>query len=91
MNTTVKLCRDCHQPMERATSRQVLCDDCRRKKLEEKRAQVRSLENEDAARRVRHPKAKHRPFKSIAACVREADALGISYGRYVGLGLDKVV
>lgn len=48
----VKLCRDCGRPIKNATNFRVVCDDCRRKKAEEKREEVRSLENEDAARRA---------------------------------------
>lgn len=48
----VKLCRDCGRPIKNATNFRVVCDECRRKKAEAKREEVRSLENEDAARRA---------------------------------------
>lgn len=36
------------------------------------------------------PKRGLRSYKSIEQCVREATALGVSYGVYVGRGLDRV-
>ena len=30
------------------------------------------------------------PGKDVRTCVREADALGMSYGQYVAAGLDQV-
>lgn len=55
-------------------------------------ADLRGMQKaEDAARRARRPQPKSQPFKSIEQCVREADALGISYGQYVARGLDQVV
>lgn len=85
----VKLCRDCGRPIKNATNFRVVCDDCRRKKAEEKREEVRSLENEDAARRAAEQGKKKKPFKSLEQCVREAAALGISYGQDVARRLDQ--
>lgn len=85
----VKLCRDCGRPIKNATNFRVVCDECRRKKAEEKREEVRSLENEDEARRAAEHGKHKKPFKSLDQCVREAAALGISYGQYVACGLDQ--
>lgn len=84
-----KLCR-CGNLMHNVSPRQQLCEECRKKLLTEKRSEVKSLRSEDAARRAKHPRLKNQPFKGIEQCVREADALGISYGQYVARGLDKV-
>ena len=48
----VKLCRDCGRPIKNDTNFRVVCDGCLRKKEEARRDVVRSLENEDAARRA---------------------------------------
>lgn len=51
---------------------------------------MRSLAAEDAARRAARMRTGARQrCKSIAQCVREAAALGISYGQYVARGLDQ--
>lgn len=90
MNTTTKLCRDCGNPMQNVDPRQLICETCRKKKLEEKQESMRSLAAEDAYRRSAAPRHKGAPYKSIGQCVREAAALGISYGQYVARGLDRV-
>ena len=84
----VKLCRDCGRPIKNATNFRVVCDDCIRKKEDVRRDSVRSLENEDAARWAAK-QGKKKPFKSLDQCMREAAALGISYGQYVARGLDQ--
>lgn len=48
------------------------------------RARKRYIANHRAA----HPKST--PYKDIRTCVREAEALGMSYGNYVAAGLDQV-
>lgn len=90
MNTPTKRCRDCGAPLENASPRQELCENCRKLKREEKRDAVCSLAVEDATRRASRPRSKAQPCKSISQCVREADAIGISYGNYVARGLDRV-
>lgn len=85
----VKLCRDCGRHIKNATNFRVVCDDCLRKKEDARRDSVRSLENEDAARRAAEQGKKKKPFKSLEQCVREAAAMGISYGQYVARGLDQ--
>lgn len=90
MNPITKLCRDCGTPIENTDPRRVICESCRKKKLEEKKDAVRSLAAEDSSRRAAAPRHKGAPYKSIRQCVREAAALGISYGQYVARGLDRV-
>lgn len=43
MKTITKLCRDCGNPIESTDPRRVICESCRKKKLEEKKDAVRSL------------------------------------------------
>lgn len=45
---------------------------------------------QDTARRASRPRAKSQPYKSIEQCVREAKALGISYGQFGARGLDRM-
>lgn len=85
----VKLCRDCGRPIKNATNFRVVCDDCLRKKEAARRDEVRSLESEDEARRAAEQGKKKKPSKSLEQCVREAAAMGISYGQYVARGLDQ--
>lgn len=89
MNLVVRRCRDCGQPLPPREPHRVLCDACRKQKLEEKKERVRSL-NLGLTRSPRTPRKARRRCKSIAQCVREAEALGLSYGRYVGRDLDRL-
>lgn len=86
MKTTTKFCKDCGKIMWDASPYVKLCDDCRKRHRQ-------SLNKRDRQEWVR-PKAESkrglRSYKSIEQCVREATALGISYGVYVGRGLDRV-
>lgn len=69
--------------------RVILCEACRKRKLEEKYAANKSPYVQDAARRAK-PKPKSAPAMTIAEVVRAADAMGLSYGQFVARGLDKV-
>lgn len=69
--------------------RVILCEVCRKRKLEEKYAAQKSPYVQDAARRAK-PKPKSAPDMTIAEVVRAADAMGLSYGQFVDQGLDKV-
>lgn len=86
----VKLCRDCRRPIKNGSSRRLVCDDCLREKEAIRQEEVRSLENEEEARRAAEKEKQKKPFKSLDQCVREAAALGISYGQYVARGLDQL-
>lgn len=85
----VKLCRDCGRPIKNGSSRRMVCDDCLREKEAIRQEEVRSLENEEEARRAAAQGKHKKPFKSLDQCVREAATLGISYGQYVARGLDQ--
>ena len=81
-----KPCERCGQMMHNVGVARKYCDDC---------ALLVKREQCDAARKRyidRHRAAhqKNKPLKDIRTCVREADALGMSYGQYVAAGLDQV-
>lgn len=87
--TVTKLCR-CGRIMENVPQQRVLCEVCRKAQEKQKLEAHRSPYVQDAARRAARPRAKSQPYKSIEECVREAQALGISYGQYVARGLDRM-
>lgn len=69
--------------------RVILCEVCRKRKLEEKYAAKKITLCAGRARRAK-PKPKSAPAMTIAEVVRAADAMGLSYGQFVAKGLDKV-
>lgn len=77
----IKLCQNCGATP--VTGRKIYCDECRR-----------MLSNEGDRERKRRKRIKdaallHGLVKPIEQCVREAAALGLTYGQYVARGLDK--
>lgn len=84
-----KLCR-CGRIMENVPQQRVLCEVCRKEQEKQKLEAHRSPYVRDTARRASRPRAKSQPYKSIEQCVREAKALGISYGQFVARGLDRM-
>ena len=75
-----KPCERCGQMMHNVGSARKYCDDC---------ALLARRDNAERFRRCHRP-GKSGPGKDVRACVREADALGMSYGQYVAAGLDQV-
>lgn len=63
-----------------------LCDACRKRH----RAALNRRDRKERVRPKAEPKRGLRSYKSIEQCVMEATALGVSYGVYVGRGLDRV-
>ena len=86
MKTTTKFCKDCGKVMWDVDPRLKLCDACRKKH----RSAFNKRDRQEWVRPRADPKRGLRSYKSIEQCVREATALGISYGVYVGRGLDRV-
>lgn len=86
MKTTTKFCKDCGKIMWDASQYVKLCDDCRKRH----RAALNKRDRKEWVRPKSEPKRGLRSYKSIEQCVREATALGVSYGVYVGRGLDRV-
>lgn len=92
MSYTTRPCENCGNLMIHVDSRRHICQKCNR--------ELRDKENgipKDTAHTVGETAEKQktlplkRRVKPITQCVREAEALGISYGRYVQRGYDKVV
>ena len=75
-----KPCERCGQMMHNVGSARKYCDDC---------ALLARRDNAERFRRCHRP-GKSGPGKDVRTCVREADALGMSYGQYVAAGLDQV-
>ena len=86
MKTTTEFCKDCGKIMWDVDPRLKLCDACR----EKHRSALNKRARQEWVRPRADPKRGLRSYKSIEQCVREATALGISYGVYVGRGLDRV-
>ena len=86
MKTTTKFCKDCGKIMWDASPYVKLCDKCRRSH----RAALNKRFRQEWVRPKAEPKRGLRSYKSIEQCVREAKALGISYGQFVARGLDQM-
>lgn len=87
--TTVRYCK-CGAPLPADEPKAKLCQACRQRRLEEQRAENRSLSVEDEERRGETLAPLPGQHMTLREVVRAADAMGISYGRFVSLGLDKV-
>ena len=72
-----KPCERCGQMMHNVGRARKYCDDC---------VLLARRDNAERFRRC-HRHGKSGPGKDVRACVREADALGMSYGNYVASGL----
>lgn len=86
--TTVRYCK-CGAQLPADDPEAKLCQACRKRRLKEQRAEHRSLSVEDEARRDETLAPMPGQHMTIREVVRAADAMGISYGRFVSLGLDK--
>lgn len=86
MKTTTKFCKDCGKIMWDASPYVKLCDACRKRH----RQSLNKRDRKEWGRPKAEQKRGLHSCKSIEQCVREATALGISYGVYVGRGLDRV-
>lgn len=75
-----KPCERCGQMMHNVGNARKYCDDC---------VVLVRRDNAERFRRCHRP-GKSGPGKDVRTCVREADALGMSYGQYVAAGMDQV-
>lgn len=89
MALVTKRCR-CGHILQDVSARQQFCGACRKKKLAEGIAMKKLLQAETTTGYADRSRPKNPSFKNIGQCVREADALGLSYGQYVAYGLDQV-
>lgn len=81
-----KPCERCGQMMHNVGVARKYCDDC--VVLVRREQCIAARKRYIANHRAAHPKST--PYKDIRTCVREAEALGMSYGNYVAAGLDQV-
>lgn len=93
MSYTTRPCGICGKLMIHVDSRRRICPKCNRELRNKKTGRPKGTAHtigETAKQEQATPPLKRR-VKPITQCVREAEALGISYGRYVQRGYDKVV
>lgn len=97
-----KPCQCCGNIMVNVNRQTRFCEECKRiksnaaraayhrnrEKVLEKRRERRIAKNAEKPKKIVVPKEIKR-IKPIEQCVREADALGLTYGQYVARGLDK--
>ena len=84
-------CQRCGMVIPGASPWRKYCDSCGRELKREAKARKREADRVKAAAAepvARNPKT---PVRSLTWCVREANKLGISYGNFVAMGLDKEV
>lgn len=91
--TTTKFCKTCGKIMWDVQPTKRYCDFCIRKRnIKSAQASYQRRRDAGALKKSKKPAAHPNPkktIKPIEQCVREADALGLTYGRYVASGLDK--
>lgn len=91
--TTTKFCKTCGKIMCDVQPTKRYCDACIRKrniKSAQASYQRRKETGQTKKKRKKKPAAPAvKSIKSIEQCVREADALGLTYGQYVQRELDK--
>lgn len=87
MTLVTKWCKGCGKMMRNVPPSKKYCETCLKKKKQEKRKAER-INSKKPKKRKKYTANK---FKPIEQCVREAEKLHMSYGKYVSLGLDKVV
>lgn len=96
--TVSKFCKKCGKMMWDVQPCKRFCDTCIKGKArqkaklynEKKKAQQQGVISAMQANKLDKKAALKPRIKSIEQCVREAAALGISYGQYVQRGYDKI-
>lgn len=91
MSYTTRPCEICGKLMVHVDSRRRICPKCNRELRDKKKGRPKGTAHTvgETAEKQKTPPLKRR-VKPITQCVREAEALGISYGRYVQRGYDKI-
>ena len=91
MSYTTRPCEICGKLMVHIDSRRRICPKCNRELRDKKKGRPKGTAHTvgETAAKQKPPPLKRR-VKPIPQCVREAEALGISYGRYVQRGYDKI-
>lgn len=93
MSLATKWCKGCGKIMRDVQPNKRYCDKCLHDKnlrYAQISYQRQKAQKEEKKRKERTASLPCQP-RSIAWCVREAEKRGMSYGRFVGLGLDKEV
>ena len=94
MKLVTKWCKGCGKIMRDVQPNKRFCEKCLHdKNLEYARNGYQRQKAQKAEKKHKERVAAALPRRphSIAWCVREAEKRGMSYGRFVGLGLDKEV
>lgn len=94
MSYTTRNCDICGKLMIHVDSRRRICPVCSKKQRDEGKASAKGTADtvcESAGKQEKANQPPKRRIKPIPQCVREADALGISYGQYVQRGYDKII
>lgn len=91
MSYTTRPCEICGKLMIHVDSRRRICPKCNRELRNKKKGRPKGTAHTvgETEEKQKAPPLKRR-VKPIAKCVREAEALHISYGRYVQRGYDKI-
>lgn len=91
MSYTTRNCDNCGKLMIHIDSRRRICPACSKKQRDKEKASAKGTAHTvgETAEKQKTPPPKRR-VKPITQCVREAEALHISYGRYVQRGYDKI-
>lgn len=92
MSYTTRNCDICGKLMIHVDSRRRICRECSKEKRDKEKAGAIGTAHtvsETAGKREQAIPPLKRRVKPVAQCVREAEALGISYGQYVQRGYDK--
>lgn len=92
MSYTTRNCDNCGKLMIHVDSRRRTCRECIKEQRDKEKASAIGTAHtvgETAKQEQANPPLKRR-VKPITQCVREAETLGISYGRYMQRGYDKI-
>ncbi len=90
MKLVTKFCKHCGKIMRDVTPQKRVCDTClAHKRRADDNARYRQKKGVKKEQKCKAALPALKSVKSIEQCVREAAALGISYGQYVQRGLDK--
>lgn len=93
MSYTTRNCETCGKLMIHVDSRRRICRECIKEQRDREKASAIGTAHtvgETAGKQEQANQPPKRRIKPIPQCVREADALGISYGQYVQRGYDKI-
>lgn len=93
MSYTTRNCDICGKLMIHVDSRRHTCRECSKEQRDKEKASAIGTEHTVSKTEGKQEQATpplKRRVKPIPQCAREAEALGISYGRYVQRGYDKI-